>query len=94
MSTLSKTDLVAAIAEKTGKSKAETKLFLDATLETITDELARGNDISLIGFANWKVAHKEARTGRNPSTGEAINIPAQKVVKITVGKALKDAVNR
>jgi nucleoid DNA-binding protein len=94
MSTLSKTDLVAAIAEKTGKSKAETKLFLDALLETVTDELVRGNDISLIGFANLKVAHKEARTGRNPSTGETINIPAQKVVKFTAGKALKDAVNR
>lgn len=93
MTTLTKADLVTAIAEKTGKSKAETKAFLDATIDTITDELVKGNEISLIGFANWKVVQKDARTGRNPSTGAVIDIPAQKAVKVTIGKALKDAVN-
>lgn len=94
MTTLTKTDLVDAIALKTGQTKADTKAFLDATLQTISDELVRGNEISLIGFAGFKVIQKAARSGRNPSTGEAIDIPAHKTVKVTIGKSLKDAVNR
>lgn len=93
MAALNKADLINKIAEKTGKSKAEAKLYLDAMLDTITDELAKGNEISLIGFANFKVINKEARTGRNPSTGATIDIPAKKSVKVSVGKALADAVN-
>lgn len=93
MATINKTDLTALIADKLGKSKAEAKLALDAVIDTLTDELVKGNEVALIGFANLKVVKTEARTGRNPATGAALEIPAKKVVKVTIGKALKDAVN-
>lgn len=93
MATINKTDLTALIADKLGKSKAEAKLALDAVLDTLTDELVKGNEVALIGFANLKVVKTEARTGRNPATGAVLEIPAKKVVKVTIGKALKDAVN-
>lgn len=93
MATINKTDLTALIADKLGKSKAEVKLALDAVLDTLTDELVKGNEVALIGFASLKVVKTEARTGRNPATGAALEIPAKKVVKVTIGKALKDAVN-
>ncbi len=93
MATINKTDLTALIANKLGKSKTEAKLALDAVLDTLTDELVKGNEVALIGFASLKVVKTEARTGRNPATGAALEIPAKKVVKVTVGKALKDAVN-
>lgn len=93
MATINKTDLTALIANKLGKSKAEAKLALDAVIDTLTDELVKGNEVALIGFASLKVVKTEARTGRNPSTGAPLEIPAKKVVKVTIGKALKDAVN-
>ena len=93
MATINKTDLTALIADKLGKSKAEAKLALDAVIDTLTDELVKGNEVALIGFANLKVVKTEARTGRNPATGAALEIPAKKVVKVTIGQALKDAVN-
>lgn len=93
MATINKTDLTALIANKLGKSKAEAKLALDAVIDTLTDELVKGNEVALIGFASLKVVKTEARTGRNPATGAALEIPAKKVVKVTIGKALKDAVN-
>jgi DNA-binding protein HU-beta len=93
MATLSKADLVSAIAEKSGKTKADTKTFLDAFLDTFTDELVKGNEIAIIGFANFKVEQVAERQGRNPGTGQPITIPAKKAVKVTIGKSLKDAVN-
>lgn len=93
MATLNKTDLVAAIAEKSGKTKADTKVFLDAVLDAFTDELVKGNEIALIGFANFKVEQVAERQGRNPSTGQPITIPAKKAIKVVIGKSLKDAVN-
>lgn len=94
MATINKTDLTALLAEKMGTTKTDAKIALDAFIDTVSDELVKGNEIALIGFANFKVAQTEARTGRNPSTGAAIEIPAKKVVKMAAGKALKDAVNR
>jgi DNA-binding protein HU-beta len=93
MATINKTELTALIADKMGKSKADAKSALDAVLDTLTDELVKGNEVSLIGFANFKVVETQARTGRNPSTGAVLEIPAKKVVKVTLGKGLKDAVN-
>ena len=93
MATINKTDLTALIADKLGKSKTEAKLALDAVLDTLTDELVKGNEVALIGFASLKVVKTEARIGRNPATGAPLEIPAKKVVKVTIGKALKDAVN-
>jgi DNA-binding protein HU-beta len=93
MAVINKGDLVGLIADKLGSSKTDAKAALDAVLDTLSEQLVQGNEISLIGFANLKVVKTEARTGRNPSTGAAIAIPAKKVVKVTIGKALKDAVN-
>lgn len=93
MATLSKTDLVTLIAERTGKPKTEAKFFLDAAMDCITDSLVKGDDVNLIGFANFKTKHVAERKGRNPATGADITIPARKSITIAAGKALKDAVN-
>jgi DNA-binding protein HU-beta len=93
MAVINKGDLVGLIADKMGGSKADAKLALDAVLDTISDQLVQSNEVSLIGFANFKVTQTAERSGRNPSTGAAMTIPAKKVVKITIGKTLKDAVN-
>lgn len=93
MATLTKIDLVNLIAERTGKPKTEAKLFLDATMDCITECLVKGDDVNLIGFANFKTKHVAERKGRNPATGAEITIPARKTITITAGKSLKDAVN-
>lgn len=87
-----KTDLINAIATKTGNTKAATELFLDSFVETILESLKKGNDVSLIGFGSFKVIKTKAKKGRNPRTGKEIKIPAGKKVKFTVGKTLKDSV--
>lgn len=87
-----KTDLINAIATKTGNTKASTELFLDSFVETILESLKKGNDVSLIGFGSFKVIKTKAKKGRNPRTGKEIKIPAGKKVKFTVGKTLKDSV--
>jgi DNA-binding protein HU-beta len=94
MSVINKGDLVSLIADKMGSSKNDAKIALDAVIDTISEQLVQSNEISLIGFANFKVAQTAERAGRNPSTGAAMTIPAKKVVKVTIGKALKDSVNR
>jgi len=85
-----KTDLINAIASKTGNTKVATELFLDSFIETIIGTLKKGQDVSLIGFGNFKVVPTKAKIGRNPRTGKEIKIPAGKKVKFTVGKVLKD----
>jgi len=89
---MNKADLIDAIAGDAGLSKADAGKALDAALANITKALAGGDSVSLIGFGTYSVSQKEARTGRNPQTGQPIQIPARKAVKFTVGKALKDAV--
>lgn len=89
---MNKADLIDAIAADAGLSKADAGKALDAALANITKALAGGDSVALIGFGTYSVAQKEARTGRNPQTGQPIQIPARKAVKFTVGKALKDAV--
>ena len=90
---MNRTDLIKAIAEKIGL----TQLCAGSVLEVITKEttaaLARGESVDIQGLAKFKVEHKEARTGRNPATGAAIQIPAKNIVKVTAAKALNDAVN-
>jgi len=90
---MNKTELVSAIAEKAGLSKTQAAAALDAAMEAVTEALKKGEQVSLIGFGTFKVGERAARTGRNPQTGETIQIPAAKVPKFTPGKALKDAVN-
>jgi DNA-binding protein HU-beta len=90
---MNKQELIDAVAASTGESKAATGEAIDAVLETITQALASGDTVQLIGFGSFATGQRAARAGRNPSTGEAIQIPAAKTVKFTAGKGFKDAVN-
>jgi DNA-binding protein HU-beta len=90
---MNKQELIDAIAASTGSSKAATGEAIEAVLETITHALTSGDTVQLIGFGSFSTGRREARTGRNPSTGEAIQIAAAKTVKFSAGKAFKDAVN-
>ena len=91
---MNKNDLIAAVAERTGMSKAGAGQAVDATFDAITDSLKTGDEVKIIGFGNFAVAKRAASVGRNPRTGEAINIAASKTPKFKAGKGLKDAVNR
>jgi DNA-binding protein HU-beta len=90
---MNKNELVSAVAEKAGLSKADASSAVDAVFETIQGELKSGGDIRLVGFGNFSVTRREASKGRNPSTGAEVDIPARNVPKFTAGKGLKDAVN-
>ena len=90
---MNKVELVAHIAETADLSKAAAARTLDAIIETITESLVDGEDVTLIGFGTFKISERAARDGRNPRTGEAIKIAASKVPSFKAGKALKDAVN-
>ncbi len=90
---MNKTELVSAIAEKADISKKDAEKALKAFEEIVTDELADGGKVQLVGFGTFDVSQRAAREGRNPQTGEAMSIPASKAPRFKVGKALKDAVN-
>jgi DNA-binding protein HU-beta len=90
---VNKQELIDAIAESADLSKASAGRALDATLESIRTALKKGDTISLVGFGTFCTGKREARTGRNPRTGDAIDIKAAKVPKFRAGKALKDAIN-
>lgn len=89
---MNKTDLVNAIAEKAGLTKVEAKNALDAAIEAMTEALAKGDKISLIGFGTFSTVEKAERTGINPRTKEAITIAARKSVKFKQGAELTDAI--
>lgn len=90
---MNKTDLVAAIAENAAITKADASRALQALLETITTAMSNGDSVSLTGFGTFTVSERAARTGRNPSNGKALKIPAKKVAKFKAGKGLSQAVN-
>jgi DNA-binding protein HU-beta len=90
---MNKAELVDAVAQKTDTSKTRTGDVVDAMLDAIRHTLARGDVVQLVGFGAFSAGKRAARTGRNPKTGDAIEIPATKTVKFTAGKAFKDAVN-
>ena len=90
---MNKSDLIDAIADSAGLSKADAGRALDATVNSITGALKKGQSVSLVGFGTFSVRDRAARTGRNPRTGETINIAASKNPAFRAGKALKDAVN-
>ncbi|MFO7832141.1 MAG: HU family DNA-binding protein [Desulfuromonadaceae bacterium] len=90
---MTKTELVNSMAEKAGLSKADSEKALKAFLDSVTDALQQDDKISLVGFGTFSVGERAARTGKNPQTGAALEIPAAKVPKFKAGKALKDAVN-
>lgn len=90
---MNKNDLIAAVAEKTGLTKAQAGEAVDAVLDAITGTLKSGDEVRIIGFGNFSVSERAASEGRNPRTGETIQIPASKTPKFKAGKGLKDAVN-
>lgn len=90
---MNKTDLVDAVADSAGLSKADAGRALDAMVDAITGALQAGDSVSLVGFGTFSVRDRAARTGRNPRTGETIQIAASKNPAFKAGKALKDAVN-
>ena len=89
-----KPELAAAIADKAELSKDKANEVLNAMLDEITGAVAKGDTVSLIGFGTFSVRERSARKGKNPQTGEIMNIPASKTVGFKVGKKLKDAVDQ
>ncbi len=90
---MNKTDLVDAVASGADLSKANAANAVDAVFDAITNALSNGDSVSLIGFGTFSVSDRAARAGRNPRTGETINIAATRLPKFKAGKGLKDAVN-
>ena len=90
---MNKTELIAAIAEKTELSKKDAEKAVKAFTDVVADELKKGEKIQLVGFGTFEVAERPAREGRNPQTGETLTIAASKTPKFKAGKALKDMVN-
>lgn len=90
---MNKGELIDAVAASAGLSRADATKAVDAVLDNVTSTLAGGDAVSLVGFGTFSVKARAARMGRNPRTGEAIQIKASKVPGFKAGKALKDAVN-
>ena len=90
---MNKAELVQHIATTAGLTKAQAQAALKAVETGVIDTLANGGEVALVGFGTFSVTAKAARTGRNPKTGEPIEIAAKKVPNFKAGKALKDAVN-
>ena len=91
---MNKSEMVDAVSEKTGLSKVHAGDAVDAVFDVIQDALEGGDSVSLVGFGTFLVADRAARTGRNPRTGEEIEIPAAKLPKFKPGKGLKEAVGK
>jgi DNA-binding protein HU-beta len=90
---VTKTEFIDEVAERAGLSKKDASAAVDAVLETIEGALKRGSDVTFSGFGKFSVSARSAREGRNPATGEKIQIAASNVPKFTAGAALKKAVN-
>ena len=89
---MNKVQLVTSIAEKSKLTKVDAENALKAFVDTVTEELKKGEKIQLVGFGSFEVSERAASTGRNPQTGEEMTIAASKSPKFKAGKALKDAV--
>ena len=87
---MNKVTLVAKIAEKSGLSKKQAELALGAFIDSVTEALKEGDKVQLMGYGTFEVKERAARTGRNPSTGETIEIPASKTPTFKAGKGLRD----
>ena len=92
MSTITKTDLVAAVSEKTGKTKSDVNKIITSVLATIEDEVAAGNKVRIIGFGSFETRKRAKRNGRNPSTGEIMELPETVVPGFKAGNTFKFAV--
>lgn len=91
---MNKAEFISAIAEKTGATKKETEQTLKALEDVVTEELTKGGKVQLVGFGTFDVTDRAARVGRNPQTGEPMDIAASKAPGFKAGKVLKDAVNK
>ena len=89
---MNKAEFIDAVAVKAGLSKKDAKGAVDATLDTLTEALSKGDSVSFIGFGTFSTADRAERTARVPGTGKEVKVPATRVAKFKVGKALKDAV--
>jgi DNA-binding protein HU-beta len=90
---MNKAQLIDAMAEKAGLTKADAKKALDAFVDATGDALKQGDRVALVGFGSFSVSKRNARTGRNPQTGKEIKIPAKQVVKFKAGSELSGSVN-
>ena len=89
---MNRAELIAAVAEKTGLSKKDTEAVVSASLEVITESLAQGEKVQLVGFGSFETKARAARIGRNPRTKEEIKIPATRLPVFKASKTLKDTV--
>ncbi|HCW23904.1 MAG TPA: HU family DNA-binding protein [Lachnospiraceae bacterium] len=90
---MNKTELISAMAEKSGLTKKDSEKALTAFTEVIAEELKKGERVQIVGFGSFEVSERAEREGRNPHTGEAMKIAASKAPKFKAGKALKDSIN-
>ncbi|MBX7492647.1 HU family DNA-binding protein [Qipengyuania sp. 1NDW9] len=90
---MNKNDLIGAVADSSGLSKSDAASAVEGVFDAITKSLSNGDEVRLVGFGTFSVAKRKASTGRNPRTGEPMNIPASNQPKFKAGKGLKDAVN-
>ena len=91
---MNKAGFIDAVASKSGLSKKDAKVSVDAFLDTVTEVSGNGDSVSFIGFGTFAVADRAARIAKVPGTGQSVEVPATKVAKFKVGKALKDAVSK
>lgn len=90
---MKKAEFIDAVAERGNMQKSDAAAAVDAVLDTISDTLKNGDQVALVGFGTFLVRRREARQGRNPRTGEAIDIPASNMPSFKAGKGLKESVN-
>lgn len=90
---MNKADLINAVASESGLSKTDAKKAIDAIVKSVTDSLAAGDKVSLVGFGTFSIGERSARTGINPATKESITIEAKKVAKFKAGAELSAAIN-
>ena len=89
---MNKQELIESIADKSHTTRSDSKKMLEAFIETVTETLAKGESVQLVGFGTFKTSERNARSGRNPRTGEAVEIPAKRVPSFNAGNTLKEAV--
>lgn len=90
---MNKQELISAVADRTGMARGDAGRAVEAVIETITDTLQRGDEVRLVGFGTFTVSRRKASTGRNPRTGEPMQIKSSAQPKFKAGKNLKDSCN-
>ncbi len=90
---MNKAEFISAVADEAGSSKSDASAHVEAMINVVTNALKADNEVTLVGFGTFKAKKRDARTGRNPRTGESIQIKASTVPSFKAGKAFKDALN-